>query len=127
MRSILFSVLLSAFTFGSVSAGELSKPLTVQVITNDCAAVFDNLTTVTSGAISLTSKEQAGLVKIATDAKNLYLIGKTEDAMTKLYNYQVKIDQLAATLNTSKPKISTPDEQALRAALNEAIACVSAA
>jgi hypothetical protein len=92
---------------------------------DDCVASLNNLIAATSSATSLTSKEQEGLLKIATDAQNLLLIGKTGDALTKLYDYQVKLNNLAATLSTSKPKISTSDEQVLRAALNEAIACIS--
>ena len=112
------------FSVGSVSA-ENAKSLSVYAATGDCTAAFGNLTATTSGATSLTSKELSGLVKISTDASNLCVIGKTADALKKLYDYREKLDQLAATFNTPKPKISVQDEQALRLALNEAIGCVS--
>jgi hypothetical protein len=92
---------------------------------SDCVPSLDNLITVTGSATSLTGKEQGGLIKIASDAKNLYLIGKTNDALKKLYDYQTKLDQLAATLSNPNPKISGSDRQALQTALNQAIACIS--
>ena len=39
-------------------------------------------------------------------------------------NYQIKLNSLASTLITPKAKISASDEQVLRAALNNAIACI---
>jgi hypothetical protein len=119
MRQLFLSLFVAAFAFTSVAAHK-NKSL-------NCTASLDNLIAVTNSVTSLTSKEQAGLIKIASDAKNLLLIGKANDALNKLYNYQTKLDQLAATLSDPKPKITATDEQTLRTALNEAIACVSGA
>lgn len=119
MRQLLLSVFVAAFAFTSVAAHKNTKSF------NDCIPSFDNLVAVTTSATSLTGKEEAGLIKIASDAKNLYSIGKIEDAVVKLQNYQLKLDQLAATVSNPNPKINAWDEAALRTALNETIACVS--
>ena len=109
----------AAFAFTGVTAHSTTKSL------SDCVPTLDNLVAVTGSVTSLTAKEQGGLIKIASDARNLYLIGKTSDALNKLRDYQTKLDQLAATLGNPKPKISASDEQILQAALNESIACLS--
>ena len=41
-------------------------------------------------------KERAGLLKLIDDAQVLASIGKTSDAVTKLRNFTVKVDQLEA-------------------------------
>jgi len=119
MRQFFVSLFFAAFAFTSMAAHQTTKSV------NDCVASLDNLITATSSATSLTGKEQGGLIKIASDAKNLYLIGKTSDALKKLYDYQTKLDQLATTLSNPNPKISGSDRQALEAALSEVIACTS--
>ena len=48
---------------------------------------------ITSGKID---KERAGLLKLIDDAQALASIGKTSDAVTKLSNFTVKVDQLEA-------------------------------
>jgi hypothetical protein len=119
MRHFFLSLFLAAFVFTSVAAHKSSKSF------SDCIPFLENLITVTGSVTSLAEKDEGGLINKASEAKNLYSIGKTEDALQKLQDYQTKLDQLEATLSTSKPKISALDEQTLQTALNEAIACVS--
>ena len=82
MRQLFLSLIVTAFAFTSMAAPKHTASL------NGCDASFDNLIAVTSSVTSLTAKEQGGLTKIATDAKNLYFIGKTSDALKKLGDYQ---------------------------------------
>ncbi|MFE5671579.1 hypothetical protein ACFQ58_08215 [Agromyces sp. NPDC056523] len=49
--------------------------------------------TITGGKVD---KERAGLVKLVDDASDLADAGKTADAVVKLGNLQVKVDDLAA-------------------------------
>ena len=61
---------------------------------------FTVLRTHTTEDVSITGgkvdKERAGLVKLIDDAQALAAIGKTADAVTKLQNFTVKVDQLEA-------------------------------
>ena len=119
MRQLFLSIFVTAFAFTSVAAHKDKTPF------DDCIPSLDNLIAVSGSVSSLTTKEQAGLIKIGSDAKNLILKGKQNDALVKLYDYQAKLNNLAATLANPVPKISASDEQLLRTALNEAIACLS--
>jgi hypothetical protein len=119
MRQLLLSTFIAVFSLSNVFANASAKPL------SDCVAALDNLITVTNSAISLSAKDQQGLLDKATAIKEAYLAGKTADALQKLNDFGNKLTQLEATLGTSKAKLSSEDDQALRTALNEAIACLS--
>ena len=121
MTKIFLTFFVVAIALTGVAADKSQRSV------NDCTLSFENLIAVTNSVSSLTSKEQAGLIKKASDAQNLYSIGKTADALKKLFDLQIKLDQLAATLGNPTPKISTSDEQILRTALNETISCVQGA
>lgn len=118
MTKIFLTFFVAAIAFTDVAADKSQGSV------NNCTLSFENLIAVTNSVSSLSSKEQAGLIKIASDAKHLYSIGKTTDALEKLFNFQTKLDQLAATLGNPNPKISLSDEQILRTALNETLSCV---
>ena len=64
-------------------------------------------------------KERAGLLKLVDDAQNLASIGKTSDAVTKLNNFTVKVDQLEAA-----GRISAGDAELLRSEAQATIACL---
>ena len=64
-------------------------------------------------------KERAGLLKIVEDAAALAAGGKSSDAVTKLRNYTVKVDQLEAA-----GRISTTDANRLRTEAQATIACL---
>ena len=64
-------------------------------------------------------KERAGLLKLVDDAQALAEIGKTADAVTKLRNFTVKVDQLEAA-----GRISHESAAMLRADAAATIACL---
>jgi hypothetical protein len=87
-----------------------------------CQEQFDRLEADTQ-AVAITSgkvdKERAGLLKLVEDAEALAAIGKTSDAVTKLHDYEVKVDQLEAAA-----RISTESAAQLRADAEATIACL---
>jgi hypothetical protein len=64
-------------------------------------------------------KERAGLVKLVHDAEALALYGKTSDAVKKLSDFTVKVDQLEAAGH-----ISAESADELRSDAQATIACV---
>ena len=64
-------------------------------------------------------KERAGLVKLVDDAQALASIGKTADAVTKLRNFTVKVDQLEAA-----GRLSAESAAQLRTDAAATIACL---
>jgi hypothetical protein len=64
-------------------------------------------------------KERAGLVKLVDDAETLALNGKTSDAVKKLSDFTVKVDQLEAA-----SRISADSANLLRSDAQETIACL---
>ena len=73
--------------------------------------------TITAGKVD---KERAGLLKLIEDAEALAALGKTSDAINKLLDYEVKVDQLAAA-----GRISAESAAQLRADAEATIACLS--
>jgi hypothetical protein len=63
--------------------------------------------------------ERAGLVKLVKDAEGLASIGKTSDAVKKLSDFTVKVDQLEAA-----GRISADDADQLRSDVQATIACL---
>ena len=64
-------------------------------------------------------KERVGLMKLVDDAQALAAIGKPADAVTKLRNFTVKVDQLEAA-----GRLSTESAATLRADAATTIACL---
>ena len=66
---------------------------------------------ITSGKVE---KERAGLVKLVDDAETLASIGKTSDALKKLGDFTVKVDQLEAAgrINAESADLLRSDAQA---------------
>jgi hypothetical protein len=64
-------------------------------------------------------KERTGLLKPIDDAGALAALGKTSDAIKKLLDYEVKVDQLEAA-----GRISAESAARLRADAEAAIACL---
>jgi hypothetical protein len=64
-------------------------------------------------------KERAGLVKLVNDAEALASIGKTSDAVKKLSDFTVKVDQLEAA-----GRISAESADLLRSDAQATIACL---
>jgi hypothetical protein len=63
--------------------------------------------------------ERAGLQKLVTDAEGLVLKGKTSDAVKKLSDFTVKVDQLEAA-----GRISAESANQRRTDAQETIACL---
>jgi hypothetical protein len=72
--------------------------------------------TITGGNVG---KERAGLLKLVDDAKGLASIGKTSDAVKKLSDFTVKVDQLEAA-----GRISADDANLLRRDAQATIGCL---
>jgi hypothetical protein len=96
--------------------------------TGDCKDQFDKLRgDITSVSITVTGKknsdkadkERAGLVNLVDDAETLSLNGKTSDAVKKLSDFTVKVDQLEAA-----SRISAGDDDLLRSDAQETISCL---
>ena len=76
---------------------------------------------ITSSKSGREERERAGLLKIIDDAKSLVEVGKTLDAVTKLRNFTVKVDQLEAA-----GRISAEDADQLSIDAQATIACLEA-
>jgi hypothetical protein len=88
----------------------------------NCQAQFTELRadteslTITGGKIE---KERAGLLKLVDDAQALASIGKTSDAVKKLSDFTVKVDQLEAA-----GRISADSADILLAKTGAVIDCI---
>jgi hypothetical protein len=71
---------------------------------------------ITGGKID---KERAGLLKLVDNAEDLVSIGKTSDAVKKLSDFTVKVDQLEAA-----GRISADSADVLRSDAQATIACL---
>lgn len=87
-----------------------------------CSAEFAVLRADTETVVITTrnvDRDRAGLLKLVGDAQDLASIGKTGDAITKLRNFQVKVDQLQ-----SAGRISVDDAARLRSEAEATISCL---
>ena len=89
-----------------------------------CEVQFDQLRAhLAPDALPITGvkadKERAGLVKLVDDAQTLASIGKTSDAVKKLGDFTVKVDQLEAA-----GRISAESADQLRSDAQATIVCV---
>src|SRR5215218_4338398 len=92
-------IVLAPLALVLLAAVALASAATTGAQTNPCQDQFTVLQAdtqsapITGGKID---KERAGLFKIIDDAEALVSDGKTSDAVTKLRNFTVKVDQLEA-------------------------------
>jgi hypothetical protein len=105
-----------------LAAVAVASAATTGAQTNPCRDQFTLLredtrsVPITGGKVD---KERAGLVRIVGDAEALAAGGKTSDAVTKLRNFTVKVDQLEAA-----GRISADGADTLRSDAQAAIACL---
>jgi hypothetical protein len=113
----LFVLIVAAVSVLTVAVPTLAQSAT------PCLDQFTVLRTHTTEDVSITGgkvdKERAGLVKLVDDAQALASIGKTADAVTKLRNFTVKVDQLEAA-----GRLSTESAALLRTDAAATIACL---
>jgi hypothetical protein len=121
LRMFVFVVALLVPLLIAVVTAAAARPAAAQSAT-PCLDQFTVLRTHTED-VSITGgkvdKERAGLVKLVDDAQALASIGKTADAVTKLRNFTVKVDQLEAA-----GRLSTESAALLRTDAAATIACL---
>jgi hypothetical protein len=93
-------------------------------VATECQVQIDALMTLTQAA-PITSKnaerDRAGLVKILSDASALLTSSKNADAVKKLTDYVVKVEQLEAA-----GRLDSASADQLVAGADNAIACINA-
>lgn len=121
LRMFVFVVALLVPLLIAVVTTAAARPAAAQSAT-PCLDQFTVLRTHTED-VSITGgkvdKERAGLVKLVDDAQALASIGKTADAVTKLRNFTVKVDQLEAA-----GRLSAESAALLRTDAAATIACL---
>ena len=115
----LFVIPLIALAAVASASGAATAPAAAAAT---CQEQFDVLEADTK-AVGITTgkadKERAGLLKLAEDAEALAALGKTSDAIKKLLDFEVKVDQLAAA-----GRISAESTALLRGDAEATIACL---
>lgn len=109
---ILFALLAAA------AAPQVATAETTSVCSAEFAVLKADVETVTITTRNA-DRDRAGLLKLVGDAKTLTSIGKTGDAITKLRNFQVKVDQLE-----SAGRITVDDAARLRSEAEAIITCL---
>ena len=93
-------------------------------VASECQAKIGALADLTEAA-PITSKnperDRAGLVKILSDANALLSVGKNADAVKKLTDFILKVEQLKAA-----GRLDAASADRLIADANDAIACINA-
>ena len=123
-RVFVFVVALLAPLLIAVVTAETARPVAAQTAA-PCSDKFqvlraDTQTVPIAGKDDTkVTKERAGLLKLVGDAETLASIGKTADAVTKLRDFTVKVDQLEAA-----GRISAESAALLRADATATIACL---
>jgi hypothetical protein len=100
-----------AFAPGPATASATTCQEQLDLLEGDTQSV-----SITGGKVD---KERAGLLKVVRDAEALAALGKTSDAIAKLRDYEVKVDQLEAA-----GRVSAESAAQLRADAEAAIACL---
>lgn len=115
----LFVIPLIALAALAVASGPATGPAAAATA---CQGQFDLLRTGTQAVVitgGKVDKERAGLLKLVEDAEALAAQGKTSDAITKLRDFEVKVNQLEAA-----GRISAESAAQLRGDAEGTIGCL---
>ena len=115
----LFVIPLIALAALALASGPAT---TTAAATTACEGQFDLLRTGTEAVVitgGKVDKERAGLLKLVDDADTLAAQGKTSNAITKLLDFEVKVNQLEAA-----GRISLESAAQLRGDAEATIACL---
>ena len=115
----MFVVPLIALAALAVASGPATGPATAATA---CQGQFDLLRTGTQAVVitgGKVDKERAGLLKLVEDAEALAAQGKISDAITKLRDFEVKVNQLEAA-----GRISAESAAQLRGDAEATIGCL---
>ena len=111
-------------TMGPTAQAVQYEVIGTATVASECQAQIDALIALTQAA-PITSKNPerdiTGLVKILSDAKSVLSIGKNADAVKKLTDYVVKVEQLEAA-----GRLDGAYADQLVGGANNAIACINA-
>jgi hypothetical protein len=121
MLFVVRMVQLFVLIVAALSVLTVAVPTQAQIVAS-CADQFGELQDATQAVPNTggkVDKERAGLLKLVDDAEALAKIGKTADAVTKLGNFTVKVDQLEAA-----GRISAESATELRKEAATTIACL---
>jgi hypothetical protein len=115
----LFVIPLIALAALAVASGPAAWPAAAATA---CQGQFDLLRAGTQAVViagGKVDKERAGLLKLVEDAEALAAQGKTSDAITKLGDFEVKVNQLEAA-----GRISAESAAQLRGDAEATIGCL---
>jgi hypothetical protein len=119
VRTRLTAPVVALLTLVTIGVASATPAAAATVCDVELTALRTDTTTVaiTSGKVD---KERAGLLKIVSDAQALADEGKTADAVVKLTDYVVKVQQLQ-----SAARISATDAQRLVAEAQAVATCTA--
>ena len=115
----LFVIPLIALAAVAFASGAATAPAAAATTCQEQFAQLEADTQSVAITARRADRERAGLLKLIEDARALAALGKNSDAVTKLLDYEVKVDQLEAA-----GRISAESAAQLRTDAEATIACL---